>query len=512
MGGLVLNEEELFAGRYRILRSIAIGGMGAVYEVIHLETERRRALKVMLPHLAESEALRERFRREARVAAQIDSAFIVDVFDAGIDEPTGIPFLVMELLRGEELGKRIKRAGRLDAGEALVYLWQTALALDKTHRVNIVHRDLKPENLFLAEQDDGPPKIKVLDFGIAKFVAEGSTHGAATQSVGTPLYMAPEQCRTGSPVWPATDIFALAMISYTLLVGVPYWREEQSAGGNVFAFLATVMTGPQEPATARARRRGVVLPEAYDAWFATATAPDPKSRFSTATSAISALADALGLPRPGEPARREPLVSADSANTLGSAPISKEPSSVTVLMHTATPVPVHDSNRNGASTHLLAPVGAVDTMVGAASGSATSASFSEPVLPPTSPRRSVVMVAVGVILAAVAALSFGFIAAKGNGQPAANGARLPSTQAASSVPAKPSSERLVDGERVTSPPASATDAGARAPVSASAAEPALAPRAPTVVVSAKAVGPGTTSPSQVGNSKPRARTSEHERD
>jgi len=187
-----LQEGAVFAGRYRILHCIAAGGMGAVYEVIHLETERRRALKVMLPHILQSDDLRERFKQEARVAAHIDSDYIVEVFDAGIDEATRMPFMVMELLRGEELGKRLKRLGRLAPADVVTYLQQTALALDKTHRASIVHRDLKPENLFLTERDDGPPRVKVLDFGVAKVVAETASAGA-TQSIGTPLYMAPEQ-------------------------------------------------------------------------------------------------------------------------------------------------------------------------------------------------------------------------------------------------------------------------------------------------------------------------------
>ncbi len=252
MSVVTLNEGALFAGRYRVIRCMAAGGMGAVYEVLHLETERRRALKVMLPHLVQSDELRERFRREARVAAQIESAFIVDVFDAGIDEATQMPFLVMELLRGEELGKRLKRVGRFGFEETVGYLWQTALALDKTHRAHIVHRDLKPENLFLCEQDDGPPRVKVLDFGIAKLVAEGGTQANATRSIGTPLYMASEQFKSGSKVSPATDIYSLGMMAYTMLVGAPYWGEEQNADGNVFAFVATVMNGPSEPPTARA--------------------------------------------------------------------------------------------------------------------------------------------------------------------------------------------------------------------------------------------------------------------
>jgi len=292
---LALAEGSVFAGRYRVVRSIAQGGMGAVYEVEHIETERRRALKVMLPHLVSSDELRQRFRQEARVAAKVESAYIVDVFDAGIDDTTTMPFLVMELLRGEEIGKRLKRLGRLPIDEAVSYLWQTALALDKTHRANIVHRDLKPENLFLAEQDDGPPRIKVLDFGVAKFVAEQGTEANATRSLGTPLYMAPEQFRSGGKISPATDLFALGMMAFTLFVGGSYWQEEKKAHGNVYSFVAVLMFGPTESGLARAARRGVSLPPAFDAWFARATASAPQERFGSATEMIRALASACGV-------------------------------------------------------------------------------------------------------------------------------------------------------------------------------------------------------------------------
>jgi len=303
MSPLNLSEGTLFAGRYRVVRCLAHGGMGAVYEVIHLETERRRALKVMLPHLVQSAELRDRFRREARVAAQIESAYIVDVFDAGIDDQTGMPFLVMELLKGEEIGKRLERVGRLPYIEVVQYLWQTAWALDKTHKANIVHRDLKPENLFLHEQEDASPRIKVLDFGIAKIVAEQGTQANATRSVGTPLYMAPEQFKNGSQVFPATDIYSLGMVAYTLLVGAPYWQEEQRGNNNVFAFVTSVMHGPTEKATVRAARRGVTLPAAFDVWFAKVTNVMRDERYPMATAAIAALAEAIGVPIPGESSR-----------------------------------------------------------------------------------------------------------------------------------------------------------------------------------------------------------------
>ena len=285
-----LTTGSIFAHRYRIERCLAQGGMGEVYEVVHLETERRRALKVMHVHVLQNDDgtdLRERFMREAKVAAHIESEFIVDVFDAGVDEAAGQPFLVMELLRGEELGKRVKRLGHLSLSEAAIYLHQTALALDKTHKASIVHRDIKPGNLFVTEREDGQPWIKVLDFGIAKLVAE-STVGAATQAFGTPLYMAPEQFDSRARITPAADIYALGMVAYSLLTGRAYWAAEGKAAG-VFALAAVAALGPKEPASVRAAARGITLPPGFDAWFAKITAVDPSQRFPSAIEAVRAL-------------------------------------------------------------------------------------------------------------------------------------------------------------------------------------------------------------------------------
>ncbi len=296
---LGLQQDTVFAGRYRIVRRIAAGGMGAVYEVLHLETERRRALKVMLPHMLQSEDLRERFTREARVAARIESEFIVDVFDAGVDDATQMPFLVMELLKGEELGKRLRRVGRFPAAEVVTYLQQTAMALDKTHQASIVHRDLKPENLFLTQNEDGQPRIKVLDFGIAKVLAASATGSADTQSLGTPMYMSPEQFNPDARLTGAADNYALAMMAYTLLVGASYWKLESRSSGHAILFAIAAARGPQEPASARALLEGVTLPPAFDAWFARGTAVNPLDRFATARETVATLALVLGLPPSG---------------------------------------------------------------------------------------------------------------------------------------------------------------------------------------------------------------------
>jgi eukaryotic-like serine/threonine-protein kinase len=317
MSIVTLAEDSLFAGRYRVVRNIAAGGMGAVYEVLHVETARRRALKVMHPHLEQSDDFRKRFQAEARIAGQVESAYIVDVFDAGVDDATKMPFLVMELLKGEELGKRLRRVGKFGFQESVGYLWQTALALDKTHKANIVHRDLKPDNLFLCEEEEGPSKIKVLDFGIAKLMAEGGTQANVTRAMGTPLYMAPEQFKSKSKVSPATDIYALGMMAYAMLVGASYWAEEQVTEDNPYAFASIVMQGPPEPPSVRALRRGVKLPEAFDEWFGQATSPHPDQRFFKATVAIKGLAQALGVDVPGTGSTTNPEACVGEKTTPG---------------------------------------------------------------------------------------------------------------------------------------------------------------------------------------------------
>jgi len=290
-----LDEGSVFAERYRIVRCIAQEGMGAVYEVVHTTTQQRRALKVMHANLLQGEELHDRFRQAACVTARIQSDYIVDVLDAGLDEHTQMLFLVMELLQGVELDKRLKRQGKLDPKEAVTYLHHVALALDRAHRAAIVHRDIKPGNVFLTEQEDGSFRAKILDFGIARLVLEGATSAEAAQSLGTPLYMAPEQFNIGQKVSPAADVFSLGMMAYTLLVGAPYWQEEVAAGANIFAFAAKAMHGPPEPATVRAKRQGARLPSSFDEWFARATDVAPQARFPKASAASAALAKVFGV-------------------------------------------------------------------------------------------------------------------------------------------------------------------------------------------------------------------------
>ncbi|MEQ9325463.1 MAG: serine/threonine-protein kinase, partial [Polyangiaceae bacterium] len=181
-----LDEGTLFHGRYEVVRKIGAGGMGAVYEVLDRVTRRPRALKVMLPQVVAREDIRRRFQREATVASGIESEHVAETLDAGVDADSGSPFIVLELLKGQELADMVQERGPLPPDEVDLYLSQTAVALEKAHAAGVVHRDLKPENLFVTYRDDGSPRIKVLDFGIAKVISETVT-GPETQGVlGSP--------------------------------------------------------------------------------------------------------------------------------------------------------------------------------------------------------------------------------------------------------------------------------------------------------------------------------------
>jgi serine/threonine protein kinase len=278
---------QLFAGRYRVVRLIKAGGMGAVYEAVHEQTRRRVALKVMRPEIVSDPVSRARFVQEAQVATLIESKHVVDVLDAGVDDATAIPFLVMEFLTGEEVGDLVQRLGRVAPSDAVAWLTQAARALDKAHARGVVHRDLKPENLYLALREDEPPTLKILDFGIAK-VLQSVAHNS-TRGTGTPLYMAPEQTRRSSQVGPPTDVWALGLVAYTMIVGRPYWEAE-----DVHQLLGEILVEPMEPPVQRAARWGTSLPPGFDAWFFATVNRDPAQRYPRAGDSVAALAAVFG--------------------------------------------------------------------------------------------------------------------------------------------------------------------------------------------------------------------------
>lgn len=338
--------------------------MGAVYVVCHKDTGAQLALKVMHPEIVADPMARARFAQEARIASMIESAFVVTVTDAGVDDATGMPFLVMELLRGAELGELLKQRGRFSVADVVTYLGQAAKALDKAHAKGIIHRDLKPENLFLCDSDDRAKEIRILDFGIAKII-QSAAH-ATTQGAGTPLYMAPEQTRRGRDVGPWTDVWALGLIAYALLVGRTYW--EADTIGELFG---EILAPDHEPASARAARFGVALPAGFDAWFARCVHDDPTRRFGRAGEASAALAAALtsgvagsGLSRPEEDVSvtppRPPVVLAAPVVIVGTHVSATAQTTPMAAATPATPgLPTPARRVAGRSAYAVASVGAV---------------------------------------------------------------------------------------------------------------------------------------------------------
>jgi len=275
----------LIGGRYRPIRLLGKGGMGAVYEVEHVHTGQRFALKVITPQPGASV---ERFKREARAASRIKSDHIVQVTDADVSpELGGSPYLVMELLEGADL-EGVTGPNPALPEDVIHWLRQVARALNKAHDAGIVHRDLKPENLFLTRREDGSPLVKILDFGIAKILSEGSTLTQSGGILGTPAYMAPEQTDShGPPVTHRSDLYALGLIAFKLLTGRMYWRT-----GSLAQLLAQILAEPMPPPS----ERGSKLGPAFDEWFQRACDRSPEKRFASAVEQVEALAVALGLP------------------------------------------------------------------------------------------------------------------------------------------------------------------------------------------------------------------------
>jgi len=210
----------IVADKLRIIRLLGEGGMGAVYEVEHLYTKHRRALKMLHTDLSLSQEVVARFLREASAAGRIGSPHIVETHDAG-RLPTGEPYLVMDMLEGKPLDAIIARCGQLPIGYAVEAVCQACTGVQAAHDAGIVHRDLKPENLFLIDPGSGLPFVKILDFGISKFDPTRTGDQSLTQDgaqLGTPYYMSPEQI-LAQPVDGRTDVYSLGVVLYECLAG-----------------------------------------------------------------------------------------------------------------------------------------------------------------------------------------------------------------------------------------------------------------------------------------------------
>lgn len=286
-----LEAGDCFAERYEVVGRLGKGGMGAVYDVLDLRDGQPRALKLMHASVARDRDLRGRFEREAQVLRSLSNRHLVRCFDAGFDDERGVPYIVMERLEGEDVGRMLRR-GAVPWTLAGPLLAELADALDATHDAGIVHRDLKPENLFVcrdAASRGGGAGLRVLDFGVAKILAESGASLHSTRTLGSPLYMSPEQLEGEATIDGRSDIYALGHVAYALLVGEAYWEPSWRQARGVYPILMRVMRGAVDPPSARVAGLAVSLPPGFDAWFARATARDPDARFDTAGEAVAAL-------------------------------------------------------------------------------------------------------------------------------------------------------------------------------------------------------------------------------
>ena len=256
----------------RLVRLLGQGGMGSVWIADHLSLGTQVAVKFMSPQLAQNAGLVQRFRREAMAAAQIKSHHVAQVFDHGVMHD-GTPYIVMELLEGEDLRQRIRRDGPLDLQVLAGIVTQTAKALGRAHQLGIVHRDIKPDNIFLADVG-GEMIVKVLDFGIAKLMVDDGMASTSTGSMlGTPLYMSPEQLLSSKQADARSDLWSLGVVAYKAMTGaVPF------TGETIGALSVVVHAGVFLPPSTM--RPGI--PSSIDDWMHRALQRQPDARFSSA--------------------------------------------------------------------------------------------------------------------------------------------------------------------------------------------------------------------------------------
>jgi serine/threonine protein kinase len=283
--------------KYEIVRIIGQGGMGTVYEALNTAIGKRVAMKFVDAEVARNRDAAARFQREAEAASAVESAHIVEIFDSGSTDD-GTPYIVMELLRGEDLGHRIKRCGRLEVLEALHIGAQILRGLHRAHQAGIIHRDLKPDNIFLVDRDDDSSFAKILDFGISKVSRSGEgapVHTLTRQGtvLGTPFYMSPEQAQALSDIDGRTDLWSVGAILYECLSGrAPY------NGATYEQVIVNICMHDAEDV----RKHNAAVPEAVAQVIARALTRDRTDRFATAREFLDSLKVSVGMissSRPG---------------------------------------------------------------------------------------------------------------------------------------------------------------------------------------------------------------------
>lgn len=298
----LLKPGEVVADTYRIDELIGSGGMAFVYRATQARIRRQVALKIIRPRMLVDEEAVRHFVMEARTAGRIPAhPNIVTVYEAGIVESIGVPFLAMELCLGESLRARIDDRGAMAWPEVDSLINQLADGLDAAHASGVIHRDVNPANIMVYQDHRGRSRLKLLDFGIARFMEDARSQTAT--SIGTPSYSAPEQfggrLRTlaakmgftiARGVGPTSDVWGLGMVAFELLTG----RHIDLYWGDVPAdYLQKAALQPRELASERAGKYARHLPLGFDDWFSKCTAHDADARWPSAGDAAVSLSSLL---------------------------------------------------------------------------------------------------------------------------------------------------------------------------------------------------------------------------
>lgn len=298
-----------------LTRLLGKGGMGSVWLADHLTLGTQVAIKFMAIANLDDETLMQRFRTEAKAAAQIKHPHVAQVFDHGVT-PDGVPYIVMEYLEGEDLKHAIRRVGPMPVVDVARIVSQAAKAVGKAHGLGIVHRDIKPDNIFLCHID-GEIFVKLLDFGVAKIDQGAAMTGATTTGsmMGTPLYMSPEQLLSAKTVNYKSDMWSLAVVAYFALTGkVPFHGE------TIGSLSVSVHTGVFPPPSSLRPD----LPPAIDAWFVRMLKRDPNERYESARDMADAFEQAAAGRVPIAPTSTNSLPPTSLQQLLG-APLPSYP-------------------------------------------------------------------------------------------------------------------------------------------------------------------------------------------